>query len=398
MEFFAEKRILELIEKDDKEGLEEYVKTNGTYLKVRKAGPIKFHDETLNSFSLLHFSAIYNSIKCFDYLMNDHGIPIDIECDGNYLPIHFSLYFGCYEISSHILSIYKNKTHIIERKEQDKQETNELDILFTKDYSNPNPSSNLLLNAFNQGSDIKKRIFYQICDLLYNNGYDPNKIQSMDIKERILYYIVLHVRFHSNFFNYLKPFPFRHVGNLIVISDPVILEHFFKLGWDPNLIDTNGDTLLTIALLRKQEELVEVLLKYMNPIDPPNANPVVCEICRSCKPNIARRILSHNIDVYRLDKFGRFGPFYLPSRNEKNNIEIISLLIEYGFDINFKDEEGNSLLGSILYRNIRNQYKCCEWLILLGADVYCPINHKINQSIKEYLIGKRSFEIEVVKY
>ena len=159
------------------------------------------------------------------------------------------------------------------------------------------------------------------------------------------------------------------------------MEELIKLGWDVNFVD-EGETLLYFACFQNNEKAVEILLNHMHQIDPPNATPAVCLLCRSHNPNIAKMILSKNIDVYRLDENGRFGPYYLRGGEEKNNLAILSMLYDHGYDINYKGRNGVSIFEPFLINIIKSQNKIIEWLILHGADT--------NSIIKEtkYTQGK----------
>ena len=163
------------------------------------------------------------------------------------------------------------------------------------------------------------------------------------------------------------------------------LEELIKLGWDVNLV-YGGNTLLYYACLNNNEKAVEILLKYMKQIDPPNA---VCLLCMSHNPNIARMFLSKNIDVHRLDVNGCCAPFYLIDvGKEKDNLAILSMLYDHGYDINFKDKNGKTTI-EVFLSSIRKQYSIIEWLIVHGADTNSIIidKSKFNgKSIKQRII------------
>ena len=111
-----------------------------------------------DSASLLHVAAMNNAIKCFDYLLNDIQIPLNSKSEKGFLPIHYSLQFGSYEISSHILSIYKNN----QNEESSSNPENTLENLFSQDYCNTNQDLNLLYNCILR----KKKIMITQIDLL----------------------------------------------------------------------------------------------------------------------------------------------------------------------------------------------------------------------------------------
>ena len=379
-----ENEIVELIKKDDKEGLSKFEKTDLKEMIIKEL-EVKFsdrRDDKEDSASLLHVAAINNAIKCFDYLLNDVQIPLNSKSEKGFLPIHYSLQFGLYEISSHILSIYKNNYSNPE---------NTLENLFSQDYVNTNLALNLLYNCIST-NDYEG--LTHLLDLLFTFGYDLNKIKSTRIKEVIIRIFVPTFKDGSTlrFFELFTPLQgyerFTILHNCIATKNNSLLEELIKSGWDVNFID-KGETLLYYACFQNSEKAVEILLKYMDQIDPPNAEiPAVCSLCVSRNPNIARMILSKNIDVHRLDKNGHFGPYHLCGGEEKDNLTILSMLCDHGYDLNFKDRNGTSLI-EVFLTSIKIQYSIIEWLIQHGADlnsIMQPKGKGKEMSVKQHIV------------
>ena len=140
----AQKEILEFIKNDDKDELEKYEKSDLKKMLIpEKNSFFPYIKNTEDSVSLLHVAAMNNAIKCFDYLLNDIQIPLNSKSEKGFLPIHYSLQFDSYEISSHILSIYKNN----QNEESSSNPENTLENLFSQDYCNTNLDLNLLYNC-----------------------------------------------------------------------------------------------------------------------------------------------------------------------------------------------------------------------------------------------------------
>ena len=171
--------ILEIIKNDDKEALSKYEKTYLKEMKILIKLEYLVPNKDGDYASLLHVAAMDNAIKCFDYLLNDVQIPLNSKSKFGFLPIHYSLRFGFYEISSHILSIYKNNSSNPE---------NSLENLFSQDYCNTGNFFNLLYNCnFPKNYEETAPLF----DLLFAYGYDPNKIESFLMKQQILTRFIL---------------------------------------------------------------------------------------------------------------------------------------------------------------------------------------------------------------
>ena len=383
----TQEEIVELLKKDDKEELSKYEKTELKEMLIEdiKFDPLSYVLKKEDSASLLHISAMNNSIKCFDYLLNDVQIPINSKSEFGLLPIDYSLKFGSYEMSSHILSIYKNN----QNEESSSNCEINLENLFSQDYGNTKSPLTLLYNCIRQNNREETN---RLINLLFTFGYDPNKIQSTASRRHIISHACyeLSIQQLSILIKHFTPLPgedgFNVLYDIIRLKTP-LLEELIKTGWDVNFIK-DGNTLLYQACSQNNEKAVEILLKYMDQIDPPNTEkPAVCLLCMTHNPNIAKMILSKNIDVHRLDAGGNCAPFYLLDvGEEKNNLEILSMLFDHGYDINFKDKNGKSLIG-IFLSSIKTQYSIIEWLILHGADLNYTMPGKGHKgTIKEFML------------
>lgn len=114
--------------------------------------------------------------------------------------------------------------------------------------------------------------------------------------------------------------------------------------------------------------------------------------CSSCNPEITRIILSHGIDVNRLDQDGHMGPFYmLDIGNQENTIEVLELLLQAGLDINKKTPNSSSILSDYV-SSITKPLKIIEWLLAHGANM----NEKMNNGLTIYEFMCRSRDLKAL--
>ena len=120
-------------------------------------------------------------------------------------------------------------------------------------------------------------------------------------------------------------------------------------------------------------------------------------ICSSHNPEIARIILSKGgVDVNRLDKEGRMGPYYmLDVGKEEENIEVLELLFQAGLNINKKTEKTASILGEYVSA-ITKQTKVIEWLLAHGADMNSKLT--TGQTILEFMNQSRELQPLAARY
>ena len=193
------------------------------------------------------------------------------------------------------------------------------------------------------------------------------------------------IRFLKHFSPLQGQYGFDILKECILKNDVSLIE-FIELGWDIDYV-SNGYNLLYFACYLNLENHVEILVKHMKQIDHPDAFPAVCSLCILGNPYIAKMILSKKIDVHRMDKKGRTGPDFLQSdSNQPNFLKILSMLYEYGYNLNFKNKSGNTILGTYL-TSLHPPKVIIEWLIIHGADVNSNVylRDKTQMPIKQYI-------------
>lgn len=92
-------------------------------------------------------------------------------------------------------------------------------------------------------------------------------------------------------------------------------------------------------------------------------------ICMSGSPSVAEIILRefHHIKIHQLNAQNKTGLYYLIGKKTKNVIRILNILLQNGLDINFKPENGNSILTDFVL-DLSPDLKVIEFLLQNGAD------------------------------
>ncbi|EAX98809.1 hypothetical protein TVAG_479810 [Trichomonas vaginalis G3] len=135
-------------------------------------------------------------------------------------------------------------------------------------------------------------------------------------------------------------------------------------------------TPISIACFYSNVETVKMLAEVTEEVDIPaniKAPSAVHWICSSKSPKIAKILCSKGIDVNRVDAQGRMGPsFFISSNNNnKDDIEILKVLLNYGLKINFHLPGKNTILGDCLTIDklmFKDPVEITEFLLDNGAD------------------------------
>lgn len=91
-------------------------------------------------------------------------------------------------------------------------------------------------------------------------------------------------------------------------------------------------------------------------------------ICMCGNLKVARLILKTlNVSLYQLNAQNKTGLYYLIGKKTKNVINILKILFEKGFDVDFKSDNGNSILADFVL-DLNPDLKVIEFLLQSGAN------------------------------
>ncbi|GJQ81967.1 hypothetical protein Trydic_g4700 [Trypoxylus dichotomus] len=147
-----------------------------------------------------------------------------------------------------------------------------------------------------------------------------------------------------------------------------IVELLLQHGADPNYIDAWG-TPLNLAIRSNDKEIVQILLRChadVNLQDGLDGSPLICA-CNS-RTAILELLLKHGADVNELGRFKDTPLTYAIKLNLKNTKDVVQMLLDYKADINLKDNDDKTPLGTAI--NTEN-LQVIELLLRNGARTDC---------------------------
>lgn len=100
--------IAEVIRRDDVEKLKTYDKN--ILLMVMPSSPFESIDILRNGCTPLHYASFYNSIKCYQYLLQIKSNPFKTDCNG-YHAIHFAVSNNSTAIIEHLMTMNNHKEY-----------------------------------------------------------------------------------------------------------------------------------------------------------------------------------------------------------------------------------------------------------------------------------------------
>ncbi|KAK8891475.1 hypothetical protein M9Y10_028684 [Tritrichomonas musculus] len=117
----------------------------------------------------------------------------------------------------------------------------------------------------------------------------------------------------------------------------------------------------------------------------------------SGSPKVAKIFFEilNKIDLYKLNKQNKTGIYYLVGKKTKNVIKILKILLEKGYDINFKPNGGNSILTDFVF-HFNPDLEVIEFLLQNGANARImttqnkTLYERIEESINNQLFYTQS--------
>ena len=116
-----------------------------------------------------------------------------------------------------------------------------------------------------------------------------------------------------------------------------------------NKLNTNGESILHLALLKNNPNIISMCLKLGSNIETKNNNdetPLYFAI-RSGIYNNVLTIINNYANIFILNK-DRESPFVVACLDENRDIKIVRLLVEKGSDIDGKTKDGKTILETLL--------------------------------------------------
>lgn len=149
---------------------------------------------------------------------------------------------------------------------------------------------------------------------------------------------------------------------ILAENGPEIVKLLLDAGANPNFQRKDGKTVMHLAYMLKNSEIIDILLKSgAKDLDP--TQKLIAVVQGNGDTKRIQELINAGADVNVKDS--RNTPL-LHSAVENENFETVKLLIEASIDINSKD---NMNLTALIYALISKQTDIAKYLIEYGADV-----------------------------
>lgn len=314
----------------------------------------------------MHVAAFADSLESF-IILEKSGFKINVLSADNYQPFHYACVGGSLEVASYILT-----------KESENILANSsaygvffffffgIPVLYLAVLSN-NPKIVTLL--FKQGLKYVSR------DYSKYNPFDLTiQCKSVEVMKILLKYSTFEISRTED----------TWIMKAIRINQPETIPILLEVGDDPGKIikSANGEYESALSIccksnIKNKEEIARLIIEKSMSLDideKVQAAGAVHWICESKSPAICKAVLEKGIkNINRFDQKGLPGPCrLLDAKDEKVVIEILSILLSYGYDLNGicpTVPTAKPLLAHFC-RAIFPSVSVIEWLIKNGADPY----------------------------
>ncbi|KAK8881508.1 hypothetical protein M9Y10_004244 [Tritrichomonas musculus] len=338
--------VISSIQKDDASKFEElYLNTdtlhsfNYSIENDRSSNINKFIP--MNNLDLIHVAAYYDSIKCFTFLHNQ-GKSIHLKTPANFTPLQYACLGGSLKIATFIcqntedkkvLNDYPNYGPIPINLAISSKSPQTLQVLLTNGVKLPKIAINDAFSPFIEAIKINIKSPESL-SILFQHAFSESKEQKQDEKSYLIE----------------DPENYSLIMRSITSNSHECL-HFLvenKIG-DVSFQTKNGDFALQLALLVKDEEVVDYLLKNGAKLDMKNklGQYPIHLAASTDNVNIVRMILANGCDVNAKDSRGR-TPAFSVCLSAKNMDKILQLLINAGCDINVGDRQNLTVADQMI--------------------------------------------------
>lgn len=322
----------------------------------------------------LHISALYDSLECYVYIeqnfYKDKKFEEIVDADSN-TPLYNALFAKSHEVAAYILSRYPEEAARITNGTHQ--------YLWCAIRQNSTEMVRLLIKNGAQVSDPRNQIdelYFIIC---------ANK--NMEILRLILNSVPTYNDQSSLLINALS--------HQIYSAIPLILENENNVKY----VSKAGQTAFTVCLdVIKNQSMAKLILDKIqgNPDIPGGykADPLVHYLAKCEWLDFVEIVLKRGVNVNRLGRHGRIGASsILFVKDPQQQISMMKLLLKYGYSINLRGRDGNTLLGLCL-KAIKINHDLIDFLISQGADINLPFinNRTIPMPIKNKIIELASLD------
>ena len=378
------KDAIELIKKDDLEGFlkdKQYKKIKAeTTVSAKLDDVFNYLDE--RSIGFMHVAAYYDAINIFMYLAENEGISVLQENAKNYNPLHYACFRDSIEVASYILNKKPNAPKTVTPTEYQY-------IYFAVVGRSPDILELLVRGGANPSSNE-------------NKVGDPIKIASSSRQADLLKILLVNYKPETN------PQSMSPIMYAINYQFNDVIPLLIESGCRADEI-VGGQKALAVECKCAIQDLglVKTLCSLSREVDMPDdfrGSAAIHWICLTSNPELVKIVLSYNIDVNRVDERGQYGPELLNEYKLDENLEILDMLYQRGFDVNNINPITKAPVLSTFCGWIRPPIKIIAWFLNHGAKIATVPFKQNGQTLKAFMMkmlkirnGLKEYGIDIEK-
>lgn len=355
----------------------------------------------LNSLSLMHIAAFFDSLETFVMLENEFELPISIESAASVHPIQYAIYNYSMEVAVYILENYPDEAKI---------ETSLSYALFYCAAASPKAADDRMIQMLH----MKNAPFFPNRDSTLCPIQKSIKLKNIPVLKGLL--------------KIYSPSKIK-VGEDCDIMTPLMtsisyglssgVDLLLEAGEDPLYSSSDGKCALSHACFvnRKVDgkdsnfDIIEKLLIAIGkcniePYEKIKSGPIQW-ICQSKSPQIARLMFDYHpeIDVNRVDENFTSAPTTLANKDMpiKDIIDMLTIFIDKGYELNrYNLEKGQKTILESFCFTMKPKPEVVKFLLDNGSDPHLPFvgNYKSPQkkTIYQNAMLKRDLKSMMMEY
>ena len=368
---------------------------NKTTFNIENQSKLRGSILPLDSLSLMHVAAFFDSLEVFVFLENEYDLSISVLSGASIHPIQYAVYGYSLEVAMYILENHPEEAKI---------ETSFSYALFYCAASSPKADDDRMIQL----------LYMKKTPLLPNHDSNLCPIQKAIKLKNIPILKGL-----------LKIYRPKNVNEGCDILTPLMtsisyglasgVDLLLEAGENPLFVTPDGRCALSHACFINhkvdgKDSSFEIIQKLLNAIGNHNIEPFekyksgpIQWICQSKSPQIARLIFDFHpeVDVNRVDENFISAPTTLANKDMpiKDIIELLTLFIDKGYDLNrYNIEKGQKTVLESFCITMKPKPEVVKFLLDNGSDPYLPFigNYKSPQKRTIYQIALQKRELRSI--
>ncbi|MGL4253654.1 MAG: ankyrin repeat domain-containing protein [Fusobacteriaceae bacterium] len=168
------------------------------------------------------------------------------------------------------------------------------------------------------------------------------------------------------------------------------LEILIKNGADPNVKNSSGDSLVIHYIKNKPDSFVQYIISQGASLETEDSygwKPIFWAASVG-SPGVLKELLNRGANPQEKDREGNLPIYYVTDK------EKLELLLEYGYDLNTKNIEGENIFGEILMKAVANrEFEIIEKLLNKGVN---PGYRSYGRGAMD--IAERAKDLEMIEF